>query len=245
MLTATAENLVGQTIESFLTARRPFTAHEVTRQVRTQTRDNVRHADVKDIVHTAFHQGLFGEYGRVLANIAGVDPQPWVYHAPGSDLSAYGLGQVVQVIDYDDQDHDSNTPLAQIPVLPALLPAALATVAPDADNTPDTGSAADAAGVYTREVDQRESLSIPAPLVKEAGMKAGDTAWVYADPVNNRAVVRKDDQAPASLTFLMTYTVNLHTNVRVTKATLQRAGLPGKSFRIGKDADNSIEIKPV
>src|SRR5581483_816669 len=116
-------DLVGETLEEFINSRRSFTAHEVTRATRTKTRQNVRHEVVKNLVHQAFHQGLFNDYGRVLANLAGVEPQPWVYHVPGADLSAYGLDTSVNVVDYDDSDHDLTIPPAlNIPVLPALMP---------------------------------------------------------------------------------------------------------------------------
>jgi hypothetical protein len=234
-MTTTLAELISNAIGNFLDDERPFTAYEVTKEVRKHTKDNVKHVDVKETVHAAFHQGLFLHYGRTLANLKGVEIQPWVYYSPGADLSPYGLGKpLMQVIDLDDVDDDPHPsqPHIPVPVLPLLAPPVMTVT--DADSAGEDGG-------WDRSVDDsRESLSVPATLLKDVGSKPGELVYVYANPLNGSVVACKQSTSDPSLTFLQTYTVNLHTNVRITRATLNRAGLPGKDFKIDREGDTIV-----
>lgn len=69
-----------------------FTAHDITRAVRTKLgrRVEVPHHDVKLIVHEMFEGNNIGsDYTRTMAIFPGVSPLPWIYHKVSDDPRSY------------------------------------------------------------------------------------------------------------------------------------------------------------
>lgn len=214
MLDFSTVQVVEQTVAEKTQAGELFTAHDVTKAVRAKVGRgvNVSHNDVKQEVHNLFANGQMGsDYSRNLANLPGVPVQPWVYHRTTDDPASYGTGTVT-------------------PAVPAPVNVVVAVT-----NQPDDGVNQTKDGTY--KVDARETLCLPATLLRDAGLNAGDTANVLVDALAGQvAVAAVGATLPAVYTPLATYTVDKYGNVRVTQATLQRAGIGGKEYVIEGDA---------
>ncbi len=196
-----------------------FTAHDVTRTVRSQVGrgTNIPHNDVKQEVHNMFLNGRIGtDYTRTLGSlpIQQQNPQPWIYHHVSDDPSTYSITPAVasaQIVytskdDSEDDDHD------------------------DGVNLLTDGS---------YKVDARETLCVPATMLRSLGMNPGDTTYVSVDFGGNQykaaaIVISKD--APQS-NCLSAYTVDSYGNVRITQATLKKGGLGGNQYKIEADGD--------
>ena len=205
-----------------------FTAFDVTKAVRKQTTDKVIHEEVKKEVHKMFNNGQMPGYARNLAALSLPNnvPQPWVYHPLNSDPTLYNGDPTYGVLAH-----------AQIPTSPAL-PATPATPAIPATVVIDSITTA-ADGTY--EFDTTNRLCVPNSLVRQAGMKAGDDVTVLVDH-NNDLVLTQDQNLAGHL--LTTYVVDKYDNIRVTMATLQKAGINGVAFDIQGDHEK-ITVKKV
>jgi hypothetical protein len=204
-----------------------FTAHDITRAVRAQVGrgTNVPHREVRQEVHNLFANGQFGaDYTRSLANLPGINPQPWVYHRNTDDPSTYVSA------------------LAGPNALPvAADPASLIGVMQGANDNDD---AVNKLPNGSFQVDGRDTLCLPANLCRDAGLQPRTEAFVAHDFVNGVVVVSKDEEP--SFTPLSKYTVDSYANVRITQHTLQKAGLGGKVFDIdlvNSGSDNFVRVK--
>lgn len=74
-----------------------FTAFDITMMLRrANPSTNIRHGEVRDIVHNLYQSGQFGNYVRTLCDITPGQPQAFVYHEINSDAADYDqnfLGQ--------------------------------------------------------------------------------------------------------------------------------------------------------
>ena len=200
-----------------------FTAHDITRAVRAQVGRgvNIRHQEVKQEVHGLFASGQFGpDYTRNLANLAGVNPQPWIYHRVTDDPVNYVSALA------------ANAPAPDPGSLTSVTTTQDADAHDDAVNKQPDGAF---------KVDARETLCLPSSLVRGAGLAPTDEAFVAQDLVNNAVVVSKNEQP--SLTQLSKYTVDNYANVRITQGVLQKAGLGGKTFDIELVNGQFVQVK--
>ena len=199
-----------------------FTVHDITRAVRTEVgrRVNVQHREVRQEVHGLFASAQFGsDYTRSLANFAGVNPQPWIYHRTTDDPTSY-----VSMLGIKNSAPDPAS-------LTGISPPQDADALDDAINKQPDGAF---------NVDGRGTLCLPASLVRQAGLTPLDEAYVAQDLVNNAVVLSKNEQP--SLTQLSKYTVDSYANVRITQHTLQKAGLGGKTFDI-ELVNGAVQVK--
>ena len=202
-----------------------FTAYDITRAVRAQVgrSTNVAHQEVKQEVHGLFASGQFGvDYTRNLANLAGVNPQPWIYHRTTDDPTNY-----VSILGV------ANAPAADPASLTGISPPQDADALDDAINKQSDGAF---------NVDGRGTLCLPASLVRQAGLTALDEAYVAQDLVNNAVVLSKNEQP--SLTQLAKYTVDKYINVRINQPVLQKAGLGGKTYDI-EFVNGAVQVKKI
>lgn len=77
------------------------------------------------------------------------------------------------------------------------------------------------------EVDARGTLCIPAKLIRNAGLNKRDKAYVHVDFLDSKLFLDKDANGAVSV-----YTVDGSNNVRVTKKTLDRAGMLSTKYKI-------------
>jgi len=216
--------VIEQKVQEKTNSNEMFTAHDITRAVRQQVGrgTNVAHREVKQEVHTLFaNTGMPSHYTRSLANLAGVNPQPWIYHPDTSDPSTYvsTLG---------------------VANAPAPDPASLTGVTPPTQDADALDDAINKQPDGAFNVDGRGTLCLPASLVRQAGLTPLDEAYVAQDLVNSAVVLSKNQQP--SLTQLSKYTVDSYSNVRITQATLQKAGLGGKTYDI-EFTNGAVQVK--
>jgi hypothetical protein len=85
-------------------------------------------------------------------------------------------------------------------------------------------------------VDGRGALSIPSPIIRKVGFKAGQKVWAVASAGSVDIVSTQ----PSNTTVYGKYTVDNHDQVRLTQSLLQRAGLGGKKYDVEQEADKVV-----
>ena len=115
-----------------------FTAYDVTKATRSLTDDNVRHLDVREVIHTFYDQGFLNLYTRQAHTFWSDAEQDYqtaqLFVPPNGDPSLYDPDEVQMVKDDSDndavllQDSDGN---------PLITTGAVPAIAMKADNTAD------------------------------------------------------------------------------------------------------------
>jgi len=112
-----------------------FTAYDITKATRSLTDDNIRHSDVREIIHTFYDQGFLNLYARQGHSFWSDADQDYrsaqLFVPPNGNPSSYDPDEVQMVKDDSDNDtvllQDSNgnplitagaIPVAQIPMQP-------------------------------------------------------------------------------------------------------------------------------
>jgi hypothetical protein len=151
--------------------------------------------------------------------------------------------------DGDDDEDDPAVPTGMVVSLPGGMssintpaPVSVAGVAVAARPVKVGGTnkskSANKNRLVGRDVDGRDTLSIPAPLVRAAGMKSGDK--VYVSGTNHNAV--EITTHPTSSALCRKYTVDNHGHIRICQGTLKRAGIGGSSYDVTGDS-SKITVK--
>jgi hypothetical protein len=217
-------NEITDVVNNFVNDNKLFTAYDVTVEVRKKVSGRVPHDEVKREVHKLFNSGSIFGYNRALANLSGVNPQPWVYHPLAADPTTYDGKPVCQ------------NPVAA--VASALTPkppvaAALAVVGDDDDEEVD--------GVY--KFDSTDRLCVPAKLVRQLGLHDGAQVSLLASVPPSDVVMVVDKNAFINgLSEIATYTVDCYDNVRISRGTLSKVGIDGNTFEITGDA-TTVKVK--
>ena len=89
-------------------------------------------------------------------------------------------------------------------------------------------------------------MCVPADLIRNCSFNTSDIAYVYASYRNNQNHVVVTKQVPAGYATLATYTVDDNFNVRITRATLEDAGLANNSqtdVYEFEQIDNSVYVR--
>lgn len=242
-----------------------FTAHDITLEVRSRGH-RAGHNEVRDAVHDYYSRGGLGvDYTRTNISVPG--GQPFLYHRQADDPSTYGNirgGGTVNVPnpatiavppagqsgtdDDDDDDDDDNQAVSIPPSLlgslssisqPAVGGVAVSPAVAPTNHARNGARSANKAGATTaRAVDGRGTLSIPAPVVRQAGFKVGQKVYAVA---STQGVQITAAQPPASSVFGK-YTVDTHEQVRVTQSLLQRAGIGGTQYDVEQNND-TVKVK--
>lgn len=188
-----------------------FTAYDVSKAVQAK---GIRrsHTAMRDDVHKVIAELGAGKYSRTLLDVA-QGAQAWVYHPVNE--SPY-----------------------QYVTLPGTTPAAIAVVSPPI-------TAATPAGIPdgTYGTDARGRLCIPVKFVSDIAVNPGKQVMVVAD--NNRLTIQRrpidptGGSDPFDLNDKVTvYTAETDGNVRITQATLAKAGIGGMPYyKITLDSD--------
>ncbi len=88
MADAATQRLIEQIVQEKVQAGAMFTAYDITLEARRRG-GNVRHQDVRDLVHEFYEQGRFGAaYNRTLIDV-GAPTRPFLYHRFADDPSSY------------------------------------------------------------------------------------------------------------------------------------------------------------
>lgn len=208
-----------------------FTAHDVTLEVRSRGH-KVNHEEIRDAVHDYHSRGGMGvAYIRTV--IQTPKGNPWLYHRSVDDPNSYGnirtSNQQVTIPTHNNNGSDNNTVIsAPVNVLSSV--AALFGKKPTPRQNASTLSA--------RKTDARKTLSIPSPLVRGANFKIAQQVYAVASSDGLDIVA----QAPPSGAVYSSYTVDRNSQVRITQATLRRAGIAGTEFDVEGDS-SSVKVK--
>jgi len=213
-------------VTEFVDNNTMFTAWDVTLATRKRSKDRVQHYEVKREVHRMFDNGNMTGYNRQLANLPGVNPQPWLYFPPSADPNTY-----------------TGKPAA--PSAAAALPAVAATPALSMSSL-DDGADIGGDGSVVYKFDSTDRLCIPNKLIREIGLKWGDEVDLVATvpPSANEISVYQKDTADfnSGLSPCGSYTVDEYDNVRISRGKLTQLGLVGVAFEIERNG-NEIKVK--
>jgi hypothetical protein len=173
-----------------------FTAFDVTRRLRAKGED-VRHYDVKSVVHDCFARGQMGmDYDRTVRNVAG--GSPFIYHPDTKDPEAY-------------DPHELGSSVQAPPAIP------------DAVNTPSsvvTTNVSAPIHVSTFDVSRnaRGRVRITSQYLKKIGVHAGDAVFCY--PVGK--VIRISSDRISGLHDETLYFADEYGNIRLNSRFLDK-----------------------
>jgi hypothetical protein len=212
--------LINDVVNEFVNDGKMFTAYNVTTEVRKRTKDRIAHDEVKRDVHRMFNDGEMFSYNRSLAMLPGINPQPWVYHPLAADISLYN-GQPTGTV-------TSTPPFSGVPTLIPHVPNSISTNAVASDN------------VF--KLDTTNRLCVPAKLIRNLGLSAGDQAAVMYD---SELILTSEGKAATmtSADYITSYVVDSYDNVRLTLTALQKGRLNGTEFEIEGDLEK-VTIRP-
>lgn len=234
-----------------------FTAHDVTLEVRGRGH-RAGHTEVRDAVHDYYQRGGLGVgYARTNIPVPG-GYTPFLYHRSADDPATYsnirgagvmstpvGNQQTIAVPPPssqtdDDDDGDDDDGLSSVTIPPGLI----ANVGPGLVVTPIHSNsngrhASNKPGATSaRGVDGRQTLSLPAPVIRKVGFRAGDKVYAVASTDGVDVV----STLPPSSSVFGKYTVDCHDQVRLTQSLLKRAGIAGTKYDV-EEAGNKVVVK--
>lgn len=210
-LDPTIRRTITETVKSFISEGKMFTAFEVSLAVKAQgVRE--RHRNMKELVHEIiFEIGGPENYTRTLMDV-GAPEQAWLYHRPRDNPYRYVPlprgDEPASVINDDEMD----TPVE----LPDGIrrPIQLVSSKQPAEAIPR--------GAYG--TDQRGRLCIPVTFLARLGVGPGETVAVFGNKDQETLEIQRTEDSAESDADA-TYTVEPDGNVRITQTTLEKAGI--------------------
>ncbi|MBL8796835.1 MAG: hypothetical protein JNM56_23240 [Planctomycetia bacterium] len=214
------QSKINEVVSAWTDEGRMFTAFEVSLNLKEQgVRE--RHRNLRDHVHQAiFTLGGPKDYSRTLMDV-GAPEQAWVYHPQTSSPYRYRP--------LDRTGHSALPPDDPNVAVPALRrqrglvwgSAAQAGVPPGAYGT-----------------DQRGRVCIPVTLLHAIGAGAGERVRVQCAAGQEQLTIEAEGEGDGEGASADTsYTVEPDGNVRLTQATLEKAGIGGlQCYRIAGDS---------
>lgn len=221
MCSPQAENFINDVVSEKTAAGELFTAYDVSKVVQSRLSNAglsfERHNDLKSTIHNAV--AAYPGYEKRLQNV-GAATDAFVYFPFGSDPSGY-VPQQRSVANKVGSNVGNSTPNHA---------SSVAVADTDDGDGLDTG----------RSTDARGSLTVPAYLLKAAGFNSGEIAYVIPTTRNGvQSLVLSKRNQNGSLST--TYTVNLHTNVRITESVLKEAGFAAdQQFDFERDHEQIV-----
>ncbi len=203
-----------------------------------------------------------GVYGGGTPQVSGssAPPSPSVVNTPvQSDPtviqipSHYGTA----VLPDDDEESDSDgdddgdsslssytRPASALSLPPVAAPASLMSrtpIKPTPTPTRKTGGSnghvSQANQKNGRQVDARKTLSVPTPLIRDhLKLSPGDKVYI----VGRTDHIELSKVYPAATGSLASYTVDCNNQVRITQATLKRAGIAGDAYDVEEEGDKIV-----
>lgn len=247
MLTTVTDQIVSDAVRALINRKAMFSVYDVTKAARQQTPNRIDHTDVQIHVHDAFANGDFPQnYTRTLHTFrtsTGQRVQAYVFHPVTEDVNDYDPDSVLQphvaamaalgggIIGNVQQTGTTATfnvgPAQQQP-------------APKQASSNNWGGVNMGKSPTTQVVqphvnvtaDTRGRVCLPNALVKAAGFKAGDTAYLHQSSQQGLLVV-----APQQWNhpLLATLVVDKDSNIRITPSVLRRNGYNGSTFKVRGD----------
>lgn len=238
-------------INEKIAARKPFTAYDITRDVRSQG-NAVEHYLYKEVVHDLFVNGQMDDYVRTLKQ-SPTGPC-FLFHGPEFDASTYSIGKPRSAVLTPALPAPTYTPAAQA----AAARNFGSTVADDdgeeEDNEPDDEAEEESANVsIAAPPDPFKSatgfpapkptirkagtvLYVPAPMGRHIGLQPGGEAFVMVDKAKEEVRIGKTTASAKKIH------VDVNANLRVSVDILKQAGV-GRTVRIGIDNGDIVITK--
>jgi len=231
MCDSTTISLIDEVVSQKVSDGEMFTAYDVTLAVQELLKKSGlfdhtqhRHKYIKNDVHRSAETAvLSGQYSRNLQNVGAPTPAN-VYFPIGKDPSNYV--PLTRTDAPQSQKQDSSVAGPHTITIPALM-------APEVDDDGD-GSFVD------RKPDARGTICVPAFLLRAVGFKPQDVAYTLAGTDSTGAYLSVSNNKANG--HMVSYTVDHACNVRITKATLDYAGLNGKSYDFEADLANQCVV---
>jgi hypothetical protein len=207
-LDALTQQKIEEVVQLWIGEGRMFTAFEVSLAVKERGVQE-RHRNMKGLIHEVICRlGGANAYTRTVMDV-GAPEQAWVYHRLYDNPYTY-----VPLSRKDQAPVQADDPL--------VIPAGIKNPVP----LPTDGSAPDAipSGVYG--TDQRGRLSIPVPMLTRLGIGPGGQIAVICDLANGEILLFNEETCDQDYPDAF-YTAEADGKVRITQATLEKAGLGG------------------
>lgn len=228
-MTQNVKDLVVDTVNAFVQDGQMFTAYDVTKHVRSQTSENVRHYEVQSAVHAEMATLVStGGYDRVLHNFTnngGATVQAIVYFPIGEDFNQYNPDEVKQA--------NSAAPVA-VATVPTTA-TVTTVVSPVAPVQPSGLSPAQVHITMTKDKGGR--VCIPKTLVQQLGVKPGDEVFLHESSSQGLLLITKEEWKHPLLGKLR---VDRDSNVRVTPFYLRAVKYTGSSFKVRGTSDHIV-----
>jgi hypothetical protein len=236
---------LNKTVNQYLDEGRMFTGYDVTIETRTREKISLRHQDVRADIHElvslkdamSFGHDMPG--GKTVAWKATQHDMPgggwaFVYHPDTMDPSQYqprNASYLAQATKTSTGHPSSNSPP------PSLSISISDGTASDSGGQQDDGTFA---------TDLRDRLLIPTRFIRDAGINAGDSCYVIADPQSKSILICKDEPKVQGLSFTL-QKVERDGGLRLASRTLKLADLNDSKFliEIGDQKCGSVTFRAV
>jgi bifunctional DNA-binding transcriptional regulator/antitoxin component of YhaV-PrlF toxin-antitoxin module len=225
MDTATVELIKDEVIDK-VSKDEAFTAFDITCEMRKKLGNKCpRHGVIKSVVHKVFSEpDVMPGFIRTLIRLNNVPVPPFLYHPEGYDTNLYITAiQTVTNDDDEDDNEDDNDGTATIPSRFAGVKPRLVVKNSD--------------GSYTRGIGKNGYLYVPTYLLRDAGMKHGDTIYIY-EASGTIMVSNKDNRNGDSP--VASCMVDAKNKVRINKKFLSKDQVHNMALE-----NNEIVIKAV
>lgn len=227
MCSTATSDLIREVLTEKVNRDEAFTAFDISCDVKELAKQrnlpSERHRDMRGEIHNQVEQYVQqGVYDRVLRDV-GAPSQAFVYYPTnGYDPSSYTPRQ-------RSDGKPAPSVISYAPTAVAVAPAATAV----ADDDEDDGDGL----VRGRTGDARGTVAVPSHIMRAAGFKFKDVAYVSATTQNGDPALVLAKQLVAGHSKLTCYTVDHGDNVRITEATLKTAGLDAGSYDFEREGD--------
>jgi len=209
----TNESRIQTVVNQKVDADELFTAWDVSLEVQKWAKQAgeqpERHRQMKSVIHHAMEQFVSSNVYQQTLQDVGAPAQAIVYHPFGVDPTNY------QPRERNDRNVNAMTPQT---TNTATVTSATVDNSNDNDNDLSNNSG--------RHGDKRGTLTVPCYLLRAAGFNPRDTAYIYNEVDDNGSnVLVVSRNLSSGRTAIGTYTVDDHTNVRVTSFQLDASGV--------------------
>ena len=249
MCTQATLDKINDVVTDFVNDGRLFSAFEVSLEVqKRQTavgESPERHRHMKREIHGSLQQylstSLYDCVNQKVGDDDGKALYALLYYPAGADPNSY--------LPLDRKDSTKPTSPAQpatatSPALPttATSPALPATASVPSLSLTSNGNGGDNKD-SGRKTDARGVICVPNYLLRAAGFQHKDIAYVVASQENGKDVIRLTKRA--TTTPLAQYTVDSYSNVRITRATLDAAGIgqDGATYDFEGTSANEVIVR--
>lgn len=204
MCSIATRQLIENSIQGFIGKRNPFTAFDVTKDIRSKGGSHERHNELKKEVHQIFDDGQMQDYNRSLVRLPSAPGPAFLYHPPEVDPNSYVAGTA--------------TPQTVVQAQPSATSGCSGAQANQVVTTVDDD---DDDGALSQQ--GKGFIRIPVSLVRAIGLKGGDQANIRVAG-NSQVEVSKPIGIVGKLQM-----VDPRGNVRIYGSTLRDAGIFGNA----------------